>query len=175
MEYGGRIKKVMAMGGGSEDGRKERKREAVPWSVFVLTQRKVERNVGFMARGQREVIGWLREKNATLGDKQKERPEEYESDLVSHRGVERGHIWKINIFAWEGGEKNGWKKRSNDRNTKKQSFPGIVWKASASVLAHCTCYTTLCVCVWGNYTVRNVADSEILWSRLLCIRVITCP
>lgn len=44
-----------------------------PWSVFLLTQRKVERNEGFMVRGHGEVISRLREKNASVKLEQTEK------------------------------------------------------------------------------------------------------
>lgn len=61
-------------GSGKGERKKERKeRKKEPRSAFLLTQRKVERNEGFMARGQREAISRLKEENASVKQEQREK------------------------------------------------------------------------------------------------------
>lgn len=83
MDFGGRISKVC--GSGKKDRKKERKEregERETRSVILLTQRKVEINEGFMARGQREAITGLKEKNAPVKRAQKEGEQKERQDTM---------------------------------------------------------------------------------------------
>lgn len=73
------------------------------------------------------------------------------------------------------GERNGRRRggkidREKETGSNSPSLPlfeGFCVSVGSLLMSYPLC---VCVCVcWGNYTVRNVADSGLVWSRSPCV------